>query len=547
MTPPKSDRARTLSCILCRAAGPVGLMNGPDGPVCSRCRARQRIDRCPSCGKDKPCLFVGTAKVRCHECSKKREECSRCARTDLVGTRTGTGEAICKACARPREPCSDCGRTRPVVARAEGAPLCDYCYRLNPVSFRKCRRCGDTGRVVRGLCTPCTAAESIAGLFTDRLLENAPELRTLHAACLAADPARVLGTFRKTGSMELLHTMLNRKETRTHAFLDAAGTDQSTRAVRSLLVEHGLLPPRDNNLAMFQHWILDAAQGIPDPVERNAFTWFARWRHLRELRQRPQPLSSSLVSSRRRELRIVLELLGWASNQGRSLAMLDQADIDRWLASGHKERHRVKAFLSWAHRNKLCPQLHIPRGSGAGLIVTGLDAAARLKLLETLLGARTSVHPGTAFAASMALLYGARPHQLAALQVTDILTKAEDTYVRLGADPLLLPASVGQLARAAVTDRTAPRLFNPVNDTQWLFPGSRPGQALTAAALIKRLRAVGVPPGSARTGALAGLAQEVPPAILARLVGMSVPNAIRWSQAVSATNARYASLAQKPL
>jgi hypothetical protein len=55
----------------------------------------------------------------------------------------------------------------------------------------------------------------------------------------------------------------------------------------------------------------------------------------------------------------------------------------------------VKAFLSWAHRNKLCQQLHNPRGAGAGLTVTGLDAAARLKILETLLDARTSVHPGT--------------------------------------------------------------------------------------------------------------------------------------------------------
>jgi hypothetical protein len=40
---------------------------------------------------------------------------------------------------------------------------------------------------------------------------------------------------------------------------------------------------------MFKNWIDAAAQGIEDPVERNAFTRFSRWRHLRELRQRPQP------------------------------------------------------------------------------------------------------------------------------------------------------------------------------------------------------------------------------------------------------------------
>ena len=503
-----------------------------------------RMDRCPFCEKDKPCLFGGTPKARCHECSKKKEECSRCGNSRHVGTRTKSGAAICKACARGREPCSDCGRTRPVAGRTNGAPLCDYCYRSNPVSFRECQRCGATVKVVRGTCIPCTAEETIAVLFTEQLLGDFPEVHALHSACLSADPARMLRFFTRTGSVELLRTMLVHRQSRTHAFLDAAGTDQATRGVRSLLVEHALLPPRDNHLAMFQHWIAETAQGIADPAERGAFTRFSRWRHLRELRQRPQPLRSSLVSSRRRELRIVLELLDFAHEKGRSLATLNQADIDNWLASGHGERHRVKAFLDWTHRNSLSPKIEIRRPARVGLTVTGLDTAARLKVLQTLLDDKSTVHPATAFASAMVLLYGARPHHLTALQVNDILIKDQDTYVRLGKDPLLLPDRLSRLARAVLDDRTAPRMVAPVEDTQWLFPGSRPGQPLTSVALIKRLSAVGVKPGTARTSALGGLAQDLPPVILARLTGMSVSNAIRWSESVSAANARYASLAR---
>lgn len=45
----------------------------------------------------------------------------------------------------------------------------------------------------------------------------------------------------------------------------------------------------------------------------------------------------------------------------------------------------------------------------------------------------------------------------------------------------------------------------------------------------------------ARTGAMVSLAQELPPVILARLTGLSITNAIRWTEAVAASNARYAS------
>ena len=59
---------------------------------------------------------------------------------------------------------------------------------------------------------------------------------------------------------------------------------------------------------------------------------------------------------------------------------------------------------------------------------------------------------------------------------------------------------------------------------------------------FKRLRALGIEPNPHRTAALGTLAQTLPPAILARLTGLSMSNAVRWSTAVAASNARYAPL-----
>lgn len=458
-----------------------------------------------------------------------------------MSTRTESGEVICKQCGRKKERCGACGRTRIVAARLESMALCDYCYRWDPAFFRDCLRCGRHERLLKdGRCHRCKAESTVAGLFPAELLETSPQARSLHAAFLASDAIVVLRAFERTRSVELLRSLLSSPDTITHAALDAAGTDQATRTVRSVLVEHGLLPPRDNNLARFEAWVSSTAAMINDPAEHAAFVRFTRWRHLRELRQRSAPIPSTITASRRRELRIVLELLDWARQHGRTLATLTQKDIDLWRAGGHRERHRVKPFLVWAHQNRLAVKLNITRQRSSGLFLTGPSASERYRLLKHVLSPAVQVLPATRLAASLILLYGVRPHQITNLRLQDVIQEGPTIRIKFGAEPLLLPDNIAELASALCQERRVTRMISSAEDTQWLLPGSRPDHPLSPTALTQRLRRLGVKPATARTGAMTSLAQELPPVILARLTGLSISNAIKWAEAVAASNARYA-------
>lgn len=75
---------------------------------------------------------------------------------------------------------------------------------------------------------------------------------------------------------------------------------------------------------------------------------------------------------------------------------------------------------------------------------------------------------------------------------------------------------------------------------RWLFPGQRRAAPLSEGQFSRRLRRLGIPTLPARTGALLSLAAELPPAILADLLGLSEGSVASWSQLAAGDWARYA-------
>jgi hypothetical protein len=63
-----------------------------------------------------------------------------------------------------------------------------------------------------------------------------------------------------------------------------------------------------------------------------------------------------------------------------------------------------------------------------------------------------------------------------------------------------------------------------------LFPGGQPGRPISTERLKLRLNRLGIRPNQARSTALFQLATEIPAAILARTLGISVNSAVRWQQ-----------------
>jgi hypothetical protein len=79
--------------------------------------------------------------------------------------------------------------------------------------------------------------------------------------------------------------------------------------------------------------------------------------------------------------------------------------------------------------------------------------------------------------------------------------------------------------------------------SSWLFPSSQGHRPLSAERLRERISSVGLNRVlDARNGALAALAAQVPPALLADQIGLSLSGASNWSKATGATRSAYVAL-----
>ena len=185
-------------------------------------------------------------------------------------------------------------------------------------------------------------------------------------------------------------------------------------------------------------------------------------------------------------------------------------------------------------------KIEIHRPKRADLNVIGFSDAKRTEILENLLDEQCPWPALIRFGALLVLLFGARPLQITRLKVSDIFFRGPDAYARLGTEPVLLPDVLTQLASAILNNRAAIRQFTTAEETHWLLPGTVTGYPMSAAALAVRLRNIGIPASTGRTSALSMLTQNLPPTIVARLTGTTRGTAIRWMDAVAASNARYA-------
>lgn len=86
-----------------------------------------------------------------------------------------------------------------------------------------------------------------------------------------------------------------------------------------------------------------------------------------------------------------------------------------------------------------------------------------------------------------------------------------------------------ELAAGEASDPTSLGLAQSFrNGQEWLFPGRRAGQPIGDKGLSRRLPKLGIPVRGARNSALLELAREVPPSILADLLGLTPQVVDRW-------------------
>ena len=102
--------------------------------------------------------------------------------------------------------------------------------------------------------------------------------------------------------------------------------------------------------------------------------------------------------------------------------------------------------------------------------------------------------------------------------------------LRLGHAPILLPAPLDELVLDLVAARNGHATVGCSSASPWLLPGGRPGRPIGAHQLMVRLHRLGIRARPARAAALLQLAAELPPVVLARLLGLHPTVAAAWQR-----------------
>jgi hypothetical protein len=102
--------------------------------------------------------------------------------------------------------------------------------------------------------------------------------------------------------------------------------------------------------------------------------------------------------------------------------------------------------------------------------------------------------------------------------------------VVIDTDGLELPEPLGGLVAALRHRRPALATTAAADRDRWLFPGLRLDAPLHPEQMRRRLRQIGITARPGRVAALLHLAQTLPPAILADLLGLSERRAAGWTR-----------------
>ena len=412
-------------------------------------------------------------------------------------------------------------------------------------------QCDDL-RAIAGLIIPASAEFAVPGAddpaiqadILATLGRDAAQVREaldrLREALVRVDrPDLMLDWLKKADVRRTLQAVAARRAV-THEALDTLPPGRTLVHLRSMLVAAGALPARDERLVALERWIGQVIAGRTSPEHRRALHGYAVWHQLRRLRSRLQgrPASRQQVKNVRDQVTAAAAFLDWLSARGLTLAACTQAELDQWLAGTSGHLTRSANFARWAVAHRHASRLTAPAARWIG--PSGpLDQDRRWADARRLL--RDDACPAAdRVAGLLILLYAQKLNVITALTTQHVLHEDGRTFLRLGSRPITLPAPLDALAGALTAGRKAPGSSLLSVPSPWLFPGRRPGSALTEDVLARRLHALGISPRQSRSTALFTLAADVPAAVLAKTLGIHVKAAIQWQKISGGDWAPYA-------
>ena len=496
---------------------------------------------CTRCGQEKYCCRPDSAPV-CQNCSRwlKAEPCSRCGRKRPVAVRAENGRALCSLCVRKKEICIRCNTRKEVYARTQDGPLCQTCYSKDPISFRECTSCGTLERLYHfGLCARCACPGVVRGLVVRADGTIRPELGPVIGALLTNDPVALLEWLSNPAPRRVLAALGRGNGPVTYQELDDLTPAGSSQRIREVMVNAGILPARDEQLANLERWIKRMLPRVSDPAERAALRSYLAWGHVRRLRSLAEktPLTRNQVIRVESEAARSIELLAWLREHGSSLAAARQALIDDWLTGSRKD---ARGFVTWAVRHGHAHDITIPARQ-VNVTRAGLPTSDQRWEIARRLLHDPAINTVDRAAGLLVLLYAQPLTRICQLTTGHLLSsKSGGVQLILGTKPLDLPAPLGTIFLDLAGNRNGHATIGHTDDHPWLFPGGFPGLSLQPDRLGQRLRRLQIPARTSRNTALMELAADMPAKVLSDLLGITVECAADWADQAGNTRPRYA-------
>lgn len=537
-------RARAVPCAGCGDVREPATRDAQGQPLCPFCLVNDPINReeCVGCGRRQRVATRGPRGPICSACvPMKISTCSMCGRTMPCRISTITGRPWCANCSRTWAACASCATLAPMRAGTRESPLCANCTTADPAIWKTCPSCGDSGRLISRVCQRCRLRQRVDELLADAEGKVRPELQALHQALVGVErPATALGWLSRNSAVSVLGELANGARPLSHAALDELPPAKTLTHVRAVLVATGALTARDEHLSGLEAWIARTVAARSDADERRLLHRYAVWHVLRRLRQRTAGthITANQATVARDNIAAAAAFFGWLTASDLTLGTSTQAHLDQWMgAATAAQRGRTGPFVRWARRHKLT-RLDFPATAWTGPTGT-LDTEGRWEQARDLLH-NDALPPEHRVAGLLVLLYAQTPATISRLILDDVDTDGDQTLLRLGREPVVLPEPLADLVRQLVANRQGHARIGHQGDSPSLFPGGRPGQPISSYQLGQRLHQIGLRPGQARSTALFQLASELPAALLARLLGVHISVAVKWQRASSGDWTSYA-------
>ena len=415
--------------------------------------------------------------------------CCRCGEHHQIAAKWPDG-GVCGYCyqqAKRTTGICACGHEGVLPGRIDGQPACKRCsgVKLNI----ECKTCGAEGELYRaGRCWSCELAAVVdqlltnpdTGVMADELVPVAAALKSMKR------PNSGLTWIRQRHVTDLLKELAV-SQTITHELLDdLPGADRTRNYVRGLLVEHGVLPRRDELAARYDDWATGALERVTTVEHQTVLRRYIHWHHRRRMNEMETVPRGTFLRAKQ-IVTMAAEFLNWLDSCGVTLKDLRQEHLDAWLADGPSTRRIIDRFLPWAIKGRLVdPELIIKahrRGTSPKLSKSEQDSAVERVVHTDELNIRDRA------AAILVIVFGQHIEDVVQLTWDNVTVTDDVVTLRLGKTTFALPSPLDEpLRQLAATPGNGLTAAHP--NSNWVFPGYSPGQHIHGASLRNRLKTI---------------------------------------------------------